>query len=245
MEKISMKRNSILAGLLAAAAITISTPSFAHGYYYTDYYDQTMHPAVDCGVYVGLDVGYAVDQWNNLSGINDLYFTPSTVTIDTSQDKVGYRGFLGYMFNSVWALELGYAIFNNNSITVTDSVAQPAPPHVVFGRSVKTNVLDLLLRASIPLNNNFSVYTKAGLGYMSSLNVPDLTHPPSGPGPELRHQNRTHVNVAFGLGVLYRIAPHWAADLSWLHYSGNLNIGASFQPEIDYFSLGLAVIFPT
>lgn len=245
MEKLSMKRNSILTALLAASALTISIPSFAHGYYYTDYYDQTLHPDQDRGVYVGLDIGYAVDQWNNLSGINDLYFTPNTIFIDTSQEKVGYRAFLGYMFNPTWALELGYAIFNNNQITLKDFVAQPVAPNIVHDKSAKTNVLDLLLKATIPLNNNFSVYTKAGFGYMNTENVPDTTQPPALPGPELAHQHRTHMNVAFGLGLFYRIAQHWAADLSWLHYSGNLNIGASFQPEIDYFSLGLAVIFPT
>ena len=245
MEKLSMKRNSILAGLLTAATLTFSAPSFAFGYFYTDYFDQTMNLPTDRGIYVGLDFGYAVTHWDDLTGINDLYFTPSSVNISTSQEKIGYRGFLGYMFNPTWAVELGYAIFNNNTITVTDTVLVPAIPHEVFNRSAKTNVLDLLLRASIPLNDLFSVYTKIGFGYMTTENVPDFTQTPSGPAFEIPHQHRTHLNVAYGVGVLYRIAPHWATDLSWLHYSGDLKIGGSYQPDIDYFSIGLAVIFPT
>ena len=221
-----------LKGFFATAALIFSASSFGHGYYYTDYYDKSMHPPADRGFYLGLDLGYTADNWDDFESLSDI---PGFVnTISTDPQNLGYRAFIGYMFNKTWALELGYTMFDKVDILITDPMMDP-----LVDDRIETNLIDLFVRIGIPLNTNFSVFTKLGVAYMRTHDAPLFEE------MAVVLDKRDNVAVAFGAGILYRLSKHWSTDFSWVHYRGNDKVGNDFQPDIDFFSLSLALIFPT
>lgn len=120
--------------------------------------------AASSGAFVGGQLGYGNigQDWgygnHPLSLVQDGYGTSSQ-----SIDHLAGRIFGGYQFNPNLALELGWARFGN----LNDKITLGSSDGVVSSSTIlKTNVVDLLVKGSLPIADQISLYGKLGAAYV-------------------------------------------------------------------------------
>lgn len=156
------------------------------------------------GAYVGGQVGYG-----HFGEFRDY-------GKDNTSGGVAGRVFGGYQFNSYLAAELGWTKFSNLSEQ---------------GISLKTNAVDIVGKAILPVADGFNLYAKAGAAYvMSDVDVKGF-----GSGTEKKWFPTA------GVGASYDITPNVAADVSYtrIQKTGNNSL---FQSS-DFVGVGLTYTF--
>jgi opacity protein-like surface antigen len=98
------------------------------------------------GVYVGLQLGYGMTNWDNLADAV------------SNSDAFAGRFDIGYDFHKNFAVELGYAqFFNSPSIDAVEGD--------LYGN---TYAIDLMLKIKADIVDNFGLYAKIGGAYMNT-----------------------------------------------------------------------------
>ena len=164
------------------------------------------------GIYLGGQLGMS----NMHYGPSSNYLLPRNTA---SNNKFAGRACFGYSFSQFIATELGYDYYGYPNIQ--DNTSGNTQSFLQQG-------LDLVGKASLPLDFGFGLYIKGGLALVNrgSLN--------SNTGNFAGQTSSNKITPVGALGVNYWFAPNMALDLSWTKTMtvGNL-------PTIDFIGLGL------
>jgi OOP family OmpA-OmpF porin len=160
---------------------------------------------MDTGLYLGGSIGGS-EYRNACAGI---------VGVSCDEKDVAWKGFAGWQFNRHLGLELGYANLGKAEVSGT-------------GVSVRSRGADLVGVFTLPLNEMFAVYGKAGIAYMRTK--------ANAPGGEVK-ENTT--DPTFGGGVRVNFARNFAARLEWQRYHDVGDENTTGKGKIDYWSIGL------
>jgi hypothetical protein len=157
--------------------------------------------------------------------------TPPTVYTKPTSTGFGGRIFMGGNINQYGAIEGGYTYYGT-------ATYKPSPSALCGNPSVKESGLDLVGKGMIPFNN-FDVFAKAGVAYLTTSSSGSLSNTSSS-GPCGGGSNTNNgVRPTGSLGASYDITPSWVADLSWTHvFSG----GGAVQ-QSDLIALGISYHF--
>lgn len=90
---------------------------------------------------------------------------------------------------------------------------------------------DLVGKITVPVTNQIGLFAKAGAGYLKTSF--------SGDG------SVSNVDLVYGFGANYKITPNLIADVSFTRYNGNHNLSnfSNYQPDTDFYGVGLAYKF--
>jgi opacity protein-like surface antigen len=197
------------------------------------------------GFYIGLQAGYAQTWWSDVDPITDDFPSLNLHFEGTHGDWAG-RAHVGYDFNEFFAVEMGLAYFKGGRNTLTYTglpiVGPPAVPTgaVLYDQHPKAYAIDLVAKVSLPLDNGFRVFTKAGMQFFKTSHAPLFLDDPTIVQDE---ENRKVGQVLFGVGASYAITPSFSTDLTWTFYRGNSNLGDKYMPDTDLYTLGIAYKF--
>ena len=182
------------------------------------------------GIYVGLQAGYDMNAWGNVSNPDNRAFFGTYI----SQEN-GFAGRVlgGWDFHPNFAVEMGYfRAFNKPVSMITGS----------DWWRYTTQGFDLMGKMKYAFDDNFGVYAKFGLDYL-------LTQiDPQGTNTTISGYSVDNFNIAYGLGFGYEVAQNLTLDVSWTRFQGKSKVdGDQLQPRyqeaIDFFALGLVYRF--
>lgn len=186
-------------------------------------------------VFIALQGGYAWQHIGDLydsSNFNDasnaFFGFPITDVDVTSSDEGGFgaRASIGYGFNQNFSIELGYSyLFNKPEVSAAGFELM----------ETKTSIVDAFFKVKAQAAENFDLYAKVGADYM--MNNWDEENN-SGLNGDVKE-----FGPAFGVGAAYNFTPNWTVDLSWTRYIGEIKVNSDWQPNIDFFALGLMYKF--
>lgn len=150
-----------LGALGAVASLAISSNALA-------YYGENAAAEYQPGFYVGLQAGYAQTWWEpNFDSIPED-FPGFGFTYDGAHGDYAGRGLVGYDFNEFFALELGLAYFKGGK-TYADTAPIVTP---LYQQEMRAYALDFVGKLSLPLDNGFRLFTKAGIQYFKTAHSP-------------------------------------------------------------------------
>lgn len=142
--------------------------------------------------YLGAEAGYSYANYTN----SDL--SGGFVASSFNNGGLGAHPFLGYNFNRYIAAELAVFYFSRPVVNGVPS----------SGDSVKLrhNILGVFAKGTYPFNKDWSVFAKAGLGYVarSGMSVGNTQVLPQG----------LFFSPQFALGVAYQFYKQWFVDAS-------------------------------
>jgi opacity protein-like surface antigen len=187
------------------------------------------------GIYVGLQGGYGMTNWDAPNNVAILIAEEEGVTTSGVSDSDAFVGrlSLGYDFHKNFAIEAGYAYFFNNPSVIFNGVES----HVVGN----TYAIDLMGVIKANVVDNFGLYAKAGIACLHT-GAGDKIVAPNG----YTYQKNTinNFNVAYGAGAYYDITQNVSVDASWLRYNGDQHILTDdYQPYADLFMIGIKYKF--
>ncbi len=226
-----MNAKKLLLGTLGVvASLGMSSNTLA-------YFGETAAYDYPSGFYLGLQLGYAQTWWKDLNGLTDA----GLFIFDGSAGSTAAgRVLFGYEFNEFFAVEMGYAYFRSGIVTVADTPIA-GPNAEVYNKRMKSSTIDAVGKISLPLDNGFRLYTKAGIHYTMSNGAPTFI---GGAPWVVDDPNRKVANVTFGVGVGYAVTPAFSVDASWVYYRGNSDLSSDkYYPDTDFYSLGLTYKF--
>lgn len=162
------------------------------------------------GIYFGGQLGTTKLHYSGSS------YTSAKSTYDNKYNFAG-RIYFGYAFSQFISTELGYDYFGRPKFKLDDGNTQ----------DVLQQGIDLMAKASLPLDYGFGVYAKGGLAwvYRSALHKNN--------GFASKDANGTFTPIG-SFGVNYWFAPNIALDVSWTK-----TMSVSDLPTIDLFSAGV------
>ena len=146
--------------------------------------------------------------------------------VDCDDEDTAWRILGGYQVNRNFAIEVGYHELG----TATQSI--PGLATLDF----KANAFELLAVGMLPINNQFSLYGKAGIyrgEVKATLNV-------LGSSDSLKE---TNTDLTFGFGAQFNVTRELGLRAEWQRYTSmgdNATIGES---DVDVMSLGLVYRF--
>lgn len=196
----------------------------------------------DAGISIG-DMGYMVGQ-----ALGDYNFTIHTFNGTTSGTGFAWRAFGGYQIGYNWAMEIGWAQFNNLPVeaTATGTDLGSGLPFSVGTDSgiFKTTVFDLVGKYMyyIPCFCPLSIFGKLGLAYVTGHTVPVMSVTEAGVetlGEDVITATKVFPEVSIGLGYDFR--NDITADFTYTHIQkvGNTD----HLGNIDELMLGMALHF--
>lgn len=167
----------------------------------TDY-----HP----GIYLGAQVGTAKMHYRGSE------YLLAKNSYDDSY-KLAARGYVGYAFSQFISAELGYDYYGRPRFKDKSGNTQEILQHG----------LDLVAKASLPLDYGFGLYVKAGAAfvYRSALNANN--------GTFAYKDSNNRLTPVGALGINYWFAPNIALDFGWTKTMAMSNL-----PTIDLFTAG-------
>jgi len=174
-------------------------------------------PAQDGGWFAGLGIGY-------LKFDDGCPGTAATGAACDDKDTT-WKLFGGYQFNAYLGVELGLADMGDRPATVTG--LGPA--------TAKFRVFETLLVGTLPLNQHFSVYGKAGI-YQWDV---DFEFPAGVAGSADANGN----DYTVGLGVRYNFTRNAALRLEWQRYNSMGDRNTTGRFNADVFGVGALVSF--
>lgn len=178
--------------------------------------DYSSNPSAT-GMYVGAELGGANTDYG---GTSYLY------SYNSAQDGVfAGRAYAGYSFTEILAAELGYDYlgnieFKHNPTGNTQDLTQQG--------------LDLVGKATIPLDYGFAFFLKAGGMFVFRSELDSHSN-----FFKAKDSNTKFVPIG-GLGLAYSFDPSWSADVSW---TGSVSNGD--LPNIYFYGVGLTYRFGT
>lgn len=170
------------------------------------------------GYYTGIQSGVVYD---GLNASNNAF---PNVTLKEKDNRFAGRVFIGDEFNKYFAIETGYLLATNATI---HSINDGATIHV------KEQLVDVAMKGSFYMGNNFSIYGKVGAAYMHTKTDGKGTY---------------SIDPFFGAGLSYNINKNFTIDASWNRYAGNSNsaqdiVYGSYKPSLDFYGLGVTYKF--
>ena len=215
-----MKLTKVTSALSLAALAALAGPG-------------AMAQGQDSGWYGGANVGRSaatIDDERINSGLLGRGFSSST-TVDDDR-STGYKVFGGYQLNRNFAVEGGYFDVGNFGYTATT-----VPAGTLDGR-IKLRGLNLDLVGTLPLNEKFSVFGRAGLNYAQARDSFSGTGAVQVANPNPR---KSDTNYKLGLGLQYALTESLAVRAEAERYRVNDAIGN--RGHIDLVSVGLIYRF--
>ena len=175
--------------------------------------------------------GYADTGWKNISGSGD----PQYVTLNyTKNDNGGFvwGGDLGYQMTSWFAIELG-----GFKLPTTDISVVPTNGPSASG-DIKGSIVYLAGKLSQPINNNMSLFTKAGVNYQDTNASDALSSGSDG------IKSNTYFGPFFGVGLSYTFKANLYAKVEYDRASGQANHNdQEYAPNPNIFVAGLGYTF--
>jgi OOP family OmpA-OmpF porin len=172
-------------------------------------------------------------------GYSSTRLQVNETTLDTNLDKIKFakdrsfgilgRGAIGYQFDQNWAAEIGYDWMASKKFNATDDKS---------GNWVKLNqsVIDIAGKGIYPLGNNFNVYGKLGVAYLTTR-VKAQNWLPIGSTVNVKE----HVFAPeAAVGVSYDITQNVSVDTSFNHIQ---TIGKNRPGNIDFMTVGVGYNF--
>ncbi len=192
----------------------------------------TSASAAPSGSYFGLQLGAGKInpgkglQTGAVNAFNSLNVNSST--------KFAGRVFGGYQFTPTFAGELGYTQFGNTSKTTT-TAALSATNHV----NIRTYAVDLVGKATLPLQNGLSLYGKAGAAYLNQQGKSYSTATSAGVTSTGNASTKASaVYPTVGAGISYDLNSNVTTDISWSHIQ---KVGNSRSlGNTDFLGLGVS-----
>ncbi len=185
--------------------------------------------AVQPGFYMGGQLGWGKVHQDTItnhdlnaittSGLGYNNYTVKSYSESSSDSGLAGRLFGGYQINETWGAELGWSKFKNMTTKASDKGVDNVnglPFSSSASGTVKTDAIDLVAKATYPIQNNINVYGKLGAAYlMQRANASAALSEPgfkvAGSGSDNEHK----VYPTFGVGASYEFTQNVAADLSW------------------------------
>lgn len=169
------------------------------------------------GFYVGGQAGFA-----------NMHYTGSSYTLPFSLNSVdnvqfATRIYGGYSFLDWLAVELGYDYFGYPKFIFTPTGND---------QDFLQQGIDLVGKASVPLNYGFGLYFKAGaVGvHRGALHQRD--------GEFVDKEANSRISPLAGIGATYAFTNNMAVDISW-----SRSLSVSDLPKIDLFGVGIIYKF--
>ncbi|MBX9586368.1 MAG: outer membrane beta-barrel protein [Gammaproteobacteria bacterium] len=187
------------------------------------------------GFYIGLQAGFAQTWWSDLDSITDNFPSLGLHWEGTHGDWAA-RGDVGYDFNEFFAVELGLAYFKAGRNTLTTVPGGLT----LYDQHPKAFAVDLVAKLSLPLDNGFRLFTKAGAHFTKAAHAPIFLDDATIVADQ---ENRKVAQVLFGVGASYAITNSFSADLTWTFYRGTSTFDDKYMPNTDLYTLGLAYKF--
>jgi hypothetical protein len=156
------------------------------------------------------------------AGMSNMHYGSQYMIPGNSVDneKFAARGFLGYAFSQFIGLELGYDYYGYPNFKAADGSGN--------AQNFLEQGVDLVAKASLPLDYGFGFYIKGGLDWVHR----GALHSNKGTFADKDTDNK--IVPVGGFGINYWFAPNIALDLGW---TKTMTIGD--LPTIDFFSLGI------
>lgn len=146
---------------------------------------------------------------------------------DKNQNLWAGRLYVGYQVDCHWAAEAGWSGFTDPKAYGSAITTDPDAPvsgdgltnftgSVHANQWLQTNAVDLVIKGSLPLQNNFSAYVKLGAAYLMVRKEQNLTYTDA--AGTVQSSNNTNQNrwlPTYGLGLAYEFMPNVSADLAW------------------------------
>jgi len=218
-----MKKTSIINALVI---LSLTTSVFANVLPETKVTTLTTL-ASDKGIYLGLQGGLGMTNWQNTEEIKSTFDNIFTVA-ESAHGTNGFasRIFAGYDINKYFAIEGGFSYFFSQAYLSGTENAVP-----VNSPDIQTRAFDLLGKGKVPIADKFDLYAKLGANVL-------MHYWP-------KWCNTVNVNVTFGAGIDYHITSNVSANFEWLRFNGHDRIvdADKYQPSTDMFMLGLRYKF--
>ena len=197
---------------IGVAALGLSPLAFANG---TVGYAPAAAPAFTPGVYLGVQAGYGMTNWDNI----DHAFGGTGSTKVSVKDEDGFAGrlFVGYDFHPNFAVETGYTMWFTE-------------PKIAGLKGDYPWAIDLVGKIKALVVDNFGLYAKLGGDYLYD-------------NTKISGHDKDTFNVVYGAGAYYDITPNITADLSWTRFNGDTNWDSHYMPDMDLFALGVSYKF--
>jgi OOP family OmpA-OmpF porin len=181
----------------------------------------------DPGLYVGLQAGVAKADYGN--SVKDR--VDEVRNHDSTEGGAALRVLTGWNFNQYFAAEAGYNFLPTNDY----STSTPVSGNQVTDFKEKTYAVDLVGKASLPLNEHFDIYAKAGGAYVKAK----ANETPSG-----YEATTSSIEPTYGLGVAYHVNQNVGLDASWTQIYGKDSYTDSDPttlntPLINFLGLGV------
>jgi len=167
-------------------------------------------PDSDSGVLIGLDVGRA-EARKNCDGVADC---------DSSDASI--RGNIGYQFDKNWSAELGYTSFGTLFRSNDNN----------FDASQKANAWTVSGIGTLPLNDRFGVFGRAGVARYETNN--------SGSVQGVAVKDRQDVKPYLGAGAKFNVTPNFALRAEFQYYADISGVDGS---KDDVQSLYAGAVF--
>lgn len=201
-------------------------------------------PLAFAGPYVGASVGQAwidasTGEIDNAFVLDDA-FVASGTTLDDSD--TGWKAYVGYRFNTFFAVEGGYVDLGKASFltTITDA---PAPfdtytPFQIQGTAEATGV-NLVAIAGVPLGSAAFVFAKAGAFHW------DADYAERVPGVLTRlSRSESGTKPTYGVGLELRLGEAARIRAEWERFEEvGSGIGGREGIDVDLASAGLTFEF--
>lgn len=149
------------------------------------------------------------------------------------------RIFGGYEFTQFLAAEMGYTKFSNNSVTAY--VNTPAFGKLTGPQTIKSYAVDLVAKATLPLQDGFNLFGKLGAAYLNEQTTSNTVVSNSA-GDVLGLGKNTYDRIlpTFGLGLGYDLSKNVSTDVSWMRIQ---KTSSSTMQSTDTVMLGLSYHF--
>ncbi len=148
----------------------------------------------------------------------------SKADYEQADDKTGLGGRLnaGYQFDQNWSAELGYTRYANSKIK------NARYDHKSIGDvTLKNNAIDIVAKGTLPLDNGFNLFAKAGLAYIKVK-----------ADAAVAFEDENKWRPTYGIGAGYDFNQNVTADISWMRVQNGGVI-----PNLDVVSAGIGYHF--
>jgi OmpA-OmpF porin, OOP family len=182
--------------------------------------------------YVGASASHLIADQMSKGTINQALQQQGLAvsTNHADESSSGWKMFAGYRFHPNWALEGGY-----NNLGSYDFEGQViADPGSVQAR-FKANDWHVTVLGIMPLNEDWEVFGKAGVGYWRTQLQASGTFSAQG-----AQQVKSHgTGPVFGVGTLFRLSNNLSARAEWERFHRVGEASGTGKADIDSASLGL------
>lgn len=212
----------------------------------TDYGDADSDPisfgSGDRGFYAGLGYGQSrINSWEAADFNVQLVALGEDPVSSADQRSDGFKAYAGYQFNKYFALEGGFADFNDVKAVVDYNVI-PTPGVTHF--TAENDAWMLAAMGTLPVTESLSVFAKLGVSqwssnqWVSSVNIKSVP-PQLITGYPQTDTKSSGIDAYYGLGASYALLDFLALRVEWERFE----MDAPNIDHIDLMTAGLTMKF--